>query len=199
MAPAEEIHRVAAKLWCWGNYDPSAKTDLNSTAIWGRRGMVLIDPIRLATGPLDELVGHARPVAIILTNGNHARSARWYSDRFGIPLMAHSDAVAELGVAVERSLADGETVQDLAVTAIPGAPAGEIALYDASGVLMIGDALIHLESHGFTLLPEKYCIDAALMRQSLRKLLRFEFEVLTFAHGLPLVDRPRQRFEQLIA
>jgi hypothetical protein len=199
MPTANETQRVAPRLWIWGSYDPAAKCDLTSTAIWVRSGMVLIDPIRLATRALDELIQHARPVAIILTNGNHARSARWYSDRFGIPLMAHADAVPELGLAVERTISDGEKVQDLVVIAITGAQAGEIALYAANGTLVVGDALIHLESHGFALLPDKYCTDAALMRESLRKLLRFEFELLTFAHGLPIIDHARQRFEQLIA
>jgi hypothetical protein len=63
----------------------------------------------------------------------------------------------------------------------------------------LGDALIHLPPYGFTLLPEKYCTDAREMRLALGKLLRFPFQILTFAHGLPLVSEARQRLAHLLA
>jgi hypothetical protein len=97
-------------------------------------------------------------------------------------------------------LVEGEPWLDgLTPIAIPGAPSGEIAIHCATGTLVIGDALIHFPPHGFALLPDKYCADPPALRIALRKLLRFDFEVLTFAHGFPLVARARQRLEALIA
>ena len=139
------------------------------------------------------------PAAIILTNGNHARAAAEYRTRFSIPILAHAGAVADLGLAVDHEIADGETVLDeFTVIALPGAAPGEIALH-AGGVLHVGDALINLPPFGFAPLPEKYCADGKEMRASLGKLLRFPFEVLTFAHGLPVVTRARHRLESLLA
>ena len=42
---------------------------------------------------------------------------------------------------------------------LPGAAAGEVAFYraDGRGLVMVGDALIHMGSHGFAVLPDKYC------------------------------------------
>ena len=37
------------------------------------------------------------------------------------------------------------------------------------------------------------------LRESLRKLLSYEFDVLTFAHGTPLVGQARRRLELLLA
>ena len=74
----------------------------------------------------------------------------------------------------------------------------EIALH-AEGVLHVGDALIHLPSTGFAPLPDKYCTDPRELRAALGKLLRFPCEVLTFAHGLPLVILARQRLADLLA
>ena len=87
---------------------------------------------------------------------------------------------------------------NLVVIEIAGAPPGEIALH-AEGIAHVGDALIHLEPMGFSLLPEKYCADAREMRRALGKLLRFDFEVMTFAHGLPLISQARRRLENLLA
>lgn len=199
MPRADEFQQVIDGLFFWQAFDPAVQVDLSCCARRTARGLVFIDPIPLARDALAELCEIAAPAGIILTNGNHARAAADYRQRFSIPIFAHAGAVAELGLTVDQEIADGETVLDeLAVITLPGAAPGEIALH-ASGVLHIGDALIHLPPHGFTLLPEKYCANEPEMRTALGKLLRFPFEVLTFAHGLPLVSQARPRLADLLA
>ena len=199
MPRSDEFQQITDGLYFWQAYDPAVKTDLTCCARRTAHGLVFIDPIPLARAALAELCAFAPPAAIILTNGNHARAAADFRTRFSIPILAHAAAVAELGLAVDHQIADGETVLDtFTVTALPGAATGEIALH-AGGALHVGDALIHLAPHGFTLLPEKYCADPKELRVALGKLLRFPFEVLTFAHGLPLVLQARQRLATLLA
>jgi hypothetical protein len=196
---ADEIQIIRDDLVFWQAYEPAVKCDLSCCArIFGKE-FVFIDPIPLAPDALDELTALATPAAIVLTNGNHARAAAVFRERFSIPIHAHRDAGAELGLAIDHALTEGGAAPGgLAVVEIPGAPAGEIALH-AGGIMHAGDALIHLEPLGFALLPEKYCADARTMRASLGKLLRFDFELLTFAHGLPLVSQARRRLEHLLA
>jgi glyoxylase-like metal-dependent hydrolase (beta-lactamase superfamily II) len=199
MPHAEEYQQVRDDLFFWQAYDPAVKVDLSCCAHRTTRGLVFIDPIPLAREALAELCAIAPPAAIILTSGNHARAAADYRDRFSIPILAHTAAIPELGLTVDQEIADGETVLDtFTVIAIPGAAAGEIALH-AVDTVHLGDALIHLPPYGFTLLPEKYCADAKEMRLALGKLLRFPFQILTFAHGLPLVSQARQRLADLLA
>jgi glyoxylase-like metal-dependent hydrolase (beta-lactamase superfamily II) len=101
---------------------------------------------------------------------------------------------------VDREVRQGDTIGGaLEVIELPGAGAGEIALHSAAGAMHVGDALIHLEPMGFAPLPDKYCADARELRRSLGKLLRFDFELLTFAHGLPLTAPARSRLESLLA
>ena len=89
----------------------------------------------------------------------------------------------------------------LTAVAIDGGPAGEMALHceDNGGTMVLGDALINFEPHGFGLLPAKYCLDPNLMRRSLRKLLDYAFERMLFAHGTPILSGARTRVEQLLA
>jgi hypothetical protein len=200
MSPADEVQQITPDLWFWQSYDPSVKCDLSSCALRLERGLLLIDPILLTKEAFGQLTEIAKPIAIIITNGNHARAASSYRERLRVPVMAHLEAHAELGIPIDEALTEGEFFDGaISIITIPGAGPGEIALYSPAGVIAVGDALIQFEPHGFSLLPAKYCVDTKLMRISLRKLLRFEFEVLTFAHGLPLVDRARQRLETLIA
>ena len=74
---------------------------------------------------------------------------------------------------------------------------GETALW-WDGVLVIGDALIHVAPYGFAMLPEKYCADAKAGRESLKKLLRYPVEVMTFAHGMPIVAGARERLAGVV-
>ena len=196
---AEEFQTVRDDLFFWQAYEPAVKCDLSSCARRFGNELVFIDPIPLAKDALDELTAAATPCAIVLTNGNHARAAAEFRDRFSIPILAHAAATAELGLAVDQTLGDGDVAPgNLVVIEIAGAPPGEIALH-AEGIAHVGDALIHLEPMGFSLLPEKYCADAREMRRALGKLLRFDFEVMTFAHGLPLISQARRRLENLLA
>jgi len=196
---AEEFQIIRPDLAFWQAYEPAVKCDLSCCARLVGKELVFIDPIPLAPAALAELTTTATPAAIILTNGNHARAAEWFRERFHIPVFAHAAAVAELGLAVDHLLAEDDPAPGgLAVVEIGGAPAGEIALCGGD-VCHVGDALIHLEPLGFAALPDKYCADPRAMRPALGKLLRFNFELLTFAHGLPLAPHARQRLADLLA
>lgn len=199
MARAEEVQRVRHDLYFWQTYEPAIKTDLSCCARRLATGWVLIDPILLIEPAGQELFESAPPIAIVLTSGNHARGAEDIRRRFSIPIYADPRAESELGIAIDHSVADGEVLFDeLTVISLPGAGPGEIALA-GNDILHIGDALVHLPGYGFAMLPDKYCEDPAEMRRSLGKLLRFPIEVMTFAHGLPIVSHARQRLSQLFA
>jgi len=198
MTRADEIHRVTPSLFVWQAYEPAVKCDLTSAALKTDRGFILVDPILLEAEALEELLGEGTPVLIVCTSANHARGASDFRKRFGAKIAAHRAAETELEVTADQWIDDEARLLDaVEVCAVPGASPGEIALRYGE-VVCLGDAVIHLPDHGFALLPEKYCTDAKLLRQSLRKLLRWEFSVLTFAHGLPLTTQARGRLASLL-
>jgi glyoxylase-like metal-dependent hydrolase (beta-lactamase superfamily II) len=199
MTHAEEFQTIRPGLLFWQAYEAAVKTDLSCCACQTAQGLVFIDPIPLDKAAEAELLAAVPPRAIILTSGNHARAAEQYRKRFSIPIYAHAAAAAEFSFEVDHIVSDGETILDeFTVIALPGAASGEIALHRGDAV-HAGDALIHVPPPGFALLPDKYCADPRELRQALGKLLRFPFELLTFAHGLPIVSQARQRLSQLLA
>ncbi len=200
MLSADEIQQVRDGLWFWQRFQPSVKVDCSSCAVIAGTRLILVDPIPLDVGALAEVLQLGEPAAIVATNGNHDRAIAQLRARLDVPVFAHADAAPALGFAVDRALSDGDVIFDsLEVIEIPGAGVGEIALHDPRGWLIVGDALTNLEPDGLALLPAKYCTDARQMRVSLGKLLRFPSEVLTFAHGLPVVSRAGPRLESLLA
>lgn len=183
------LREVRDGLWCWQTYEPAVKCDLSACAVRTDDGVILVDPF-----PFAEPLPFAAPVAVFLTNGNHARAADAVRTRFGVPVFAPAGAVADLEIAVDGEPAMG----GVRVLPVPGAGPGEAAFLFRR-VLCIGDAVINLESTGFALLPDKYCAEPGKLRDSLRKLLSLEFDILTFAHGAPITENARQRLTNLIA
>ena len=178
----------------WQAYDSGAKAELVSTAIrTGRGGVVIFDPIPLAADARLEL---GKVETVLITNANHARAASDFADAGAIFIPA--ELANELPKA--GHLADEMRVAELTVIAIRGAALGEFAFYDArnGGALIVGDAIINFEPHGFSLLPAKYCVDRKQMIRSLRRLLDFTFNRMFFAHGSPIMTRARDRFTTLL-
>ena len=199
MVSAHEFRWIREDVAVWQAYEPAVKCEVSSSALLTPEGLVLVDPIPLREEALTVLAGRAKPRAILLTSGNHARAAEEFARRFDIPICAPRAAVAELGVGVSVGvqLAEGEAAPgELLSVAIPGAGPGEVA-YVGRNVVCIGDAVINLGT--LALLPAKYCAEATRLPEDLRKLLSYDFDILTFAHGEPLVANARDRLQQLLA
>lgn len=214
MPTAEEYTAVPAPapgawaLALWQAYDPACKVHLHATAVAvAGRGLFFVDPIPLRTEAMDELLKETAgtsPVGVLVTNGNHARAAAAFARRFGV-LLATTDAAAR-----EAGLTVGETVPEAggavfggAFEAVPltGAAVGEAAFCreDGGGLVVVGDALIHMDSHGFAVLPDKYCENPRELRRSLARLAQRRLSTMTFAHGDPLVGRADERLRTLLA
>jgi glyoxylase-like metal-dependent hydrolase (beta-lactamase superfamily II) len=196
-----ELQRVCRTVVSWSRYAPDVKADLFSTAVIAERGAYLVDPIKIEPESLRQALAPAEVAGVIVTNENHARDAAKMARRYGVPVFAHADARAAVDLPNGINVADGEQfAPGLSAVAIDGAPAGEIAIFAEAegGTLIVGDALINMGSYGFTFLPAKYCRDQKQMRRSLRKLLDYEFERMTFAHGLPIVANAKTRLAGLL-
>ena len=187
----------------WQAYDPASKVDLHATAVAvAGRGLFFVDPIPLVASALDELLEETAgtpPAGVLVTNGNHARAAAEFARRFQVPLVATAATAVD---ASETIPATGGTVCGEAFEAVPlpGAVAGEVAFCreDGGGLVVVGDALIHMDHHGFTFLPDKYCENPRELRRSLTRLAARRFATMAFAHGDPLAGKADERLRRLL-
>ena len=201
MPVAQEIDQVAPGILIWQLYDRTVKADLFSTALETLSGVYLIDPIPLRTECLALLSVRSEMAGIIVTNENHWRATSDFAARFSVPVHLHSTLLETAGVSQKSGLEDKSRLPSgLTAIAIEGAPLGEIAVHHdgAGGTIVLGDALINFEPHGFGFLPAKYCSDFKLMRRSLPRLLDYSFERIFFAHGMPILSKGRERLETLL-
>ena len=188
----------------WEAYDAASKVDLCASALSVAGRLYLVDPFPLAEPALALLLAEATPAGIVVTNGNHARSAQKFRHRYRVPLALHEEARAETGLEPDVTIPrGGGPVFDGVFEAVPlpgGAP-GEVALYrpDDGGLLIVGDAVINLPSFPLALLPGKYCTDHKLLRRSVAGLLERPFSKMLFAHGEPLLTDARARLAAMLA
>jgi hypothetical protein len=203
MPLAQEVDQIAPGIFIWQIYDKTVRADLFSTGLETTTGTWLIDPVPLEARMMNGLERARKIAGIFITNVNHPRCVRAFATMFAVPVFVHAELKGGDHFEDATGLQDGEQFSDrLTAIAIDGGPAGEMALhYDSGtggGTLVIGDALINFEPHGFGLLPAKYCLDAKLMRRSLGKLLDYSFDRILFAHGTPILSGARARLEQLL-
>jgi hypothetical protein len=201
MPRAQEVDEVSPGIFVWQAYDSKIKADLFSTALETPAGTYLVDPIPLGSDGLLSLRAQQRVIGIFVTSANHTRAAAEFAKIFAVPIFVHHELRGSPDFLQARWVQDGEVFpQGLTAVAIDGGPAGETALHynGNGGSMVLGDALINFEPHGFGLLPAKYCLDASLMRRSLGKLLDYAFERMLFAHGTPILSGARARVQQLL-
>jgi hypothetical protein len=199
MPVADTIHEVVHNMWMWHAYDPSVKADLSSCALRSEDGLIIIDPILLCEEGMLVLQEAAPWAAIVLTNANHARASLEFKQRSGAPIFAHPHAARELEIPVDAFLETGGRIGgNLEIVDLQGAGSGEVALYHPAGSIHFGDAVVNLESTGLDFLPEKYCLNLAQLKTSLRALEGRRANIMTFAHGLPIVTGTQSRFDALI-
>jgi hypothetical protein len=202
MQPAQDVDQVSPGIFVWQVYNGKIKADLFSTALETRAGTYVVDPIPLSPDGMLRLCAHRKTGGIFVTNANHARAAAEFAKTFSTPIYVHDELRGSPDFRQATGVQDGEMFsRGLTAIAINGGAAGETALHydDNGGTMVLGDALINFEPHGFGLLPAKYCLNRNLMRRSLRKLLDYAFERMLFAHGTPILTGARARVEQLLA
>lgn len=202
MACAQDIDEVSPGIFVWQTYDNKVKADLFSTALETGAGTYVVDPIPLDPENLLRLGAHRKVVGICATNANHARATAVFARTFLAPVFVHADLLGTADFPHATGVQESERfAPGLTGIAIDGGPLGEMALHcnENGGTMVLGDALINFEPHGFGLLPAKYCQDARLMGRSLRKLLDYGFARMFFAHGTPILSGARAHVERLLA
>jgi len=201
MPVAQEVQTVAPGIFVWQVYDPRVKADMFSTALETSSGIYLIDPVPLHHKSLSTLLSGREAAGIVVTNENHRRAAADFAGTSSVPVYLHETLLTTSDLPGMKGLQDKTLFSPgLTAIAIGGAPPGEIAIHHdgAGGTMILGDALINFEPHGFGLLPAKYCSDFKLMRRSLPKILEYPFERMLFAHGTPILSGAHARLEQLL-
>ena len=197
-----EVERFAPESFYWEQFSDELKTTLSSAAFREEPEVVLVDPLPLAMSAMNKLIGHASRAFSLLTNANHCRAALSLRENMRVPIWAHAAAKADQEMDANDYFEDGDKLPTgLIVIHLPGSSPSESAFYTPKngGIVFVGDALVNLDPEkGMDFLPDKYSMDPKQSRESLRKLLKLDFKMMTFAHGQPIVRDAKERLAALL-
>lgn len=166
--------------------------------------VILIDPFALPESETEALEALGKPTLILIAGENHVRQSEDYRERYGAKILANREGVPKLGIAVDDTFGDGETLPGgLTTIGMPGTMAGEtiFRLEQGGGVLVVGDAIVNFQpdqrgfvmrllgfSSGLGTMPKLFMKDKKLAAASYQKLLDYDFDQLFVSHGPPILS-----------
>ncbi len=187
-AKAQRVLPVAPGLFRWSVKDDRIdghESDAHAVVVDGR--VTLVDPLPIDPAALTAL---GTPEAILLTAGNHQRSAWRLRRALGVPVFAPQDA---------RGLEEPANGHYLAGESLPG---GLVAFHTPGpiesmhvlwrpvpqSVVFLSDLLTHDGKGRLSFVPAEYQDEPARTRASVRRVLeQLAPEILCFSHGPPLL------------
>jgi glyoxylase-like metal-dependent hydrolase (beta-lactamase superfamily II) len=193
------MREILPGVFTWGSTYADRPWDLNGYAFTLDGCTVLVDPPAPEEGdwPTFDALKHIDK--IILTNRDHVRDTMLFQTRYGAHLLAGMDEVTQLApLAIDEQVREGDLVAGaLRVIHLPGKSPGEIGLYfdpahhaisrELGGILLLGDAIIGHPPGALGLIPEQKLDNPAKLKQSLHKLLDYDFSVLLLCDGQPVL------------
>jgi glyoxylase-like metal-dependent hydrolase (beta-lactamase superfamily II) len=188
-AVAERVDEVVPGVWSWSVHDDRIDFVSTAHAVAGNEGVVLIDPLPLAS---EALAGLGDVTAICLTAGTHQRSAWRYRRELGAPVYAPALS-RQIEEEPDVRYGDGDELPGgLSAVFTPGAGTTQhtFLLAREGGVAFVPDLVVNVPDRGLRVTPDEYVHDPAEARRSIRKLLDLPFSILCLNHGAPVTDDP---------
>jgi glyoxylase-like metal-dependent hydrolase (beta-lactamase superfamily II) len=198
-------------IFTWGSVYPDRPWDLNGYALKLDGATLLLDPPQPEAAEWPNLDALQPIGKIILTNRDHTRDAEAFRARFHASVAACVDELSQFAsLKIDETFRDGDLLWGgLRVIHLPGKSPGEVGFYiepahhkgalAAGGIMLLGDALIGHPPGQLGLIPPAKLDNPALLKQSLRKLLNYDFQVLLLCDGQPVLSHAKSKVAAFLA
>jgi glyoxylase-like metal-dependent hydrolase (beta-lactamase superfamily II) len=186
------FNEIVPDIFTWSKYSEEKQLDFNGYYIARQGESVLIDPPELDEAGFSELSAlvsqnSAFPLkAIYLTNVHHDRMSCSLKKQFSIPICIHEKDKDLLEFSADKTFTEGDMgpcglkVIHLSHQKSPGESA---FLLPDIRTLIVGDALIGKIPGKVNLLPTEKYADIQQAKESLRILLKNDFDTLLVGNG----------------
>ncbi|HET6374057.1 MAG TPA: hypothetical protein VFG76_12180 [Candidatus Polarisedimenticolia bacterium] len=231
-----DVQQIAPGLWRWTAPHPEWKPEKDKPGGWGQMvgsiyfepppdepgATVLIDPLappiqtpesgRFWTALDADVMGRQLPVAILLGNWYHERSAQEIHDRYerrpGVQIWIHEEARRRVRCPVHHTFTDGQKLPGgVRAQYIGGLDDGETVFHiPTARAIVSADALIGAGDGRVRVAPAswaketpagqgRYCAE---FRAALTRLLDLPVEMVLVSHGAPVLTDGRRALAEAI-
>jgi len=146
---------------------------------------VVIDPVPMSDAVVAALSA-SPPALCIVTNRDHQRAAAQVRDRFGARVLVPRGDAAQLDLAYDDVIDDGDVVADeLRVVGVAGAKTpGEVAVHwPARRLIVLGDAALGRPPGALSMLPADKLPDLVSARAGVARLAELGVEIVLVGDG----------------
>lgn len=194
-AEPRPLVEVGRGVWHWNLDDERIGGEIGSShALVTSEGTVLIDPHRLPDGAAATI---AEVSAIVLTASVHQRSTWRHRRELGAQVWVPA-ATREAEEEPDERYSEGDELPGgLEPFFAPGAGTTQHALL-REGVLFVSDNVIRPRGGQLRLIPARFAHDPEQNRESVRRLLDLDFDILCLAHGEPVTKDAKDALAALL-
>ena len=185
--------------WSW--FSDEKQMDFNGLVIYTNDQCVIIDPPPISDADRSTLMSMA-PTHIVITNRDHAREAAAFKAEFTIPVYAPAADAPQMEISIDTTYEDGDILPGGLVAIHLGdmKSPGESALFlkQDAGYLILGDSLIGKPAGELRLLPTEKFPDVEKAKESLARLLEYDYEAILVGDGTSIVSGGKNAVRRIL-
>jgi len=182
---------IASGIEQWSWFSEEKQMDFNGLVLTANDQCVMVDPPPINNEDRTTLLSLA-PTHIVLTNRDHTREAEAFRTEFKIPIYAPEADAPQMEIAIDTTYADGGLLPGglVAIHLRNMKSPGESALLlkQDRSYLILGDALIGKPAGELRLLPAEKFADVNKAKESLKRLLDYEYEAVLAGDGTSILS-----------
>ncbi|MYB94170.1 hypothetical protein F4054_16205 [Candidatus Poribacteria bacterium] len=207
------LTKLTPNLFTWAEIHGASRNQAynwNSFLVEDKRNSVraLMDPLPLSESEIQQIDELGGPTHLMLTCAYHERSLIEFKRRWDCQVFIHEDQVDEVEFTFDATFADRDMLWNLLeVVRVPNVRhREEVCFYlnNHKGALIIGDLLSggrkdsSIPDGKVGVNAPEYLVALDKARLSLKVLLRFEFDLMCFGHGSPVVRGAKEVLRHFI-
>jgi len=211
------LKQVLPGMWQWSWFSEEKKLDFNGLLLMVGEHRVLVDPPPMAPEDVEQVKRLGQVDYIAVTNRDHVRESATYRSEFRCQLWFPEADAPQMDVKPDKTYKDGELLPGgiWVVHLRDQKSPGESALFiqqgpgkDASrrggdgrvenGIMIVGDALLGKPAGSVSMLAAEKFADPHKAREGLRRLLKYNFDVLLVGDGASIFGGAKQAVETFL-
>jgi glyoxylase-like metal-dependent hydrolase (beta-lactamase superfamily II) len=197
------MKQVLPDIWQWSWFSDEKKLDFNGLFLTVGEHRILVDPPPMTPEDLAQAKRGGPVDYILITNRDHERETAVLQKEFHCQVWVPEADAPQMAIKADKTYRDGELLAGgiWAVQLNNQKAPGESALFiqQGKGILIVGDALIGKPPGSVAMLPVEKYADAAMAREGLKRLLKYNFDALLVGDGASIMSGARSVVEQFLA
>lgn len=188
-------------IWQWSWFSEEKQLDFNGLFLTVGEHRILVDPPPMTSEDLAEISRGAVDY-ILITNRDHEREAAALQKTLRCQVWTPAADAPQMTLKPDKTYTDGELlaggiwVIQLSNQKSPGESA--LFIQQGRGILIVGDALIGKPPGSVSMLPAEKYADAAKARDGLKRLLKYNFDILLVGDGASILTGAKAVVEKFL-